>query len=159
MVRTLVSFASRLGGTEGIARAIADELQRQGLQVDLRSAQAVGSLADYDSVIHGSAVYTGRWMRPARRLLKRLVAEQGSRPVRDWLFHSGPTGPGAEGRTMSHPGKVAELAAALGTPPPQTFGGRIEPETAKGFLASSMAKGDLGGDYRNFEQVTAWAAE
>ena len=80
MTRTLVTYASRMGGTEGIARAIADEMQRAGIDVDLRPAADVRSVTGYDAVVLGSAVYAGRWLRPARTLLKRLVA---SRPPAD----------------------------------------------------------------------------
>lgn len=55
------------------------------------------------------------------------------------------------------PGQVAAQAIALGADQPTTFGGRIEPATAKGFLATNMAKGDLAGDYRDFGEIAAWA--
>lgn len=158
MSRTLVAYASRMGGTEGIAQAVADELRAAGLVVDLLPAADVHDLTGYDSVVFGSAVYAGRWMRPARALLKRLAADRhvGHR-VRVWLFHSGPLGPGQAQASVPAPGKVAAYAIALGADQPKTFGGRIEPESAKGFLADSMAKGDLAGDYRDFPQITEWA--
>ena len=158
MSRTLVAYASRMGGTQGIARVVADELRRKGLAVDLAPAANVLGLDAYDSVVLGSAVYTGRWLRPARRLLARLAASKRiGHPVRVWLFQSGPTGPGQDHATVSAPGRVAALAIALGADQPTTFGGRIEKATAKGLLATSMAKGDLAGDYRDFAEITAWA--
>lgn len=158
MSRTLVAYASKMGGTEGIARAVADELRSAGLEVDLVRAEDVSSLERYDSVILGSAVYAGRWRRPARRLLRQLVTDKGiDHPVRVWLFHSGPTGPDKAGTRVPAPAKVAAQAIALGADQPTTFGGRIEPATAKGFLATNMAKGDLAGDYRDFGEIAAWA--
>lgn len=158
MMTTLVSYATKMGGTEGIARTVADELRRAGLEVEVKSADSVGPLDQYGAVVLGSAVYAGRWRRPARKLLKRLADNRAVHPVPVWLFHSGPTGPGSAGKAVPAPGKVAAMAEALGASAPQTFGGRIEPETAKGFLATSMAKGDLAGDYRNFDDITRWAA-
>lgn len=158
MSRTLVAYASRMGGTEGIARAVADEMRQQGIDVDLRPAAEVHELTGYDAVVLGSAVYAGRWLRPARTLLKRLtVSRQVAHPLRVWLFHSGPLGPGQARSTVPAPRKVAAYAIALGAGRPTTFGGRIEPATAKGFLARSMAKGDMSGDYRDFTQITDWA--
>jgi len=158
MSRTLVAYASRMGGTEGIAQAVADGLRREGLDVDLIPAADVQEVAGYDAVVLGSALYTGRWLRPARVLLENLAANRRrGHPVRVWLFHSGPLGPGQAHTTAPAPGKVAAYAIALGADQPTTFGGRIEPATAKGFLAGSMAKGDLAGDYRDFPQITDWA--
>jgi menaquinone-dependent protoporphyrinogen oxidase len=158
MSRTLVAYASKMGGTEGIARAVADGLRGAGLEVDLARAEDVRDLEPYGSVILGSAIYAGRWRRPARRLLRLLVADKRiDHPVRVWLFQSGPTGPDKAGTSVPAPAKVAAQAIALGADQPTTFGGRIEPATAKGFLATSMAKGDLAGDYRDFGQIAAWA--
>lgn len=158
MAKTLVTYASKMGGTEGIAQAVAQELRGAGLAVDLVPADEVSGLDPYDAVVLGSAVYAGRWRRPARRLLKRLVAAKSiDHPVRVWLFHSGPLGPGQAQASMPAPGKVAAYAIALSADQPKTFGGRIEPATARGFLAGSMAKGDLAGDYRDFPQITEWA--
>lgn len=158
VMTTLVSYATKMGGTEEIARAVGDELRRAGVEVVVKPADSVGSLDQYHAVVLGSAVYAGRWLRPARKLLKRLVDNRAVHPVPVWLFHSGPTGPGNAGLTVPPPGKIAAMAEDLGASPPQTFGGRIERETAKGFLATSMAKGDLAGDYRNFDDIKAWAA-
>jgi menaquinone-dependent protoporphyrinogen oxidase len=38
-----------------------------------------------------------------------------------------------------------------------TFGGRIEPATAKGFIAKKMAKGPHAGDFRDDERIRHWA--
>ncbi|ACV78809.1 flavodoxin domain-containing protein [Nakamurella multipartita] len=158
MSKTLVAYASKMGGTEGIAQAVAEELRGAGLEVDLRPADDVSGFDAYDSVILGSAVYAGRWRRPARRLLKRLVAANSiEHPIRVWLFHSGPTGPEHADGVVPAPGDVAAAAIALGCAQPATFGGRIETATAKGFLAKSMAKGDLAGDFRDFDRIRTWA--
>ena len=68
-----------------------------------------------------------------------------------------PLAPEKAGTSVPAPAKVAAQAITLGADQPTTFGGRIEPATAKGFLATSMAKGDLAGDYRDFGQIAAWA--
>lgn len=158
MSRTLVSYAGRTGGTEGIARAVADQLRRAGIEVDLHPAQDVADLSIYDSVVLGSAVYAGRWQKAALKLLHRLARRPlPANPVRVWLFHSGPTGPNSAGQVVPPPRKVAGWAADLGAAPPITFGGRIEPATAKGFLASRMATTEMGGDYRDFDEINSWA--
>lgn len=153
-----MAYASKMGGTAGIAEVIADELRSCGISVDLRQANSVRIIEGYDGVVLGSAVYAGRWRKPAVALLRTLAeaAERGEpRPV--WLFHSGPTGSDAPTTMVSAPAKVARLAAAIGAEPPETFGGRLVPETAKGFLARKLAEGEKGGDYRDFDHARAWA--
>lgn len=160
MSRTLVAYAGRMGGTEGIAAAVADELRRAGIEVDLRPATQVRSVDGYDAVVLGSALYAGRWQRPARTLLKRMVRGRHlADPVRVWLFHSGPLGTDRATAAVPAPSRVAAYAIALGADQPTTFGGRLEPATARGFLARRMAAGEMAGDYRDFAQITAWAAD
>jgi menaquinone-dependent protoporphyrinogen oxidase len=57
------------------------------------------------------------------------------------------------------PGKVERLAHRIGATPATTFGGRLEPATAKGFLARRMARSDIAGDSRDWETIRAWAAD
>jgi menaquinone-dependent protoporphyrinogen oxidase len=54
------------------------------------SAEQVTTLAGFDTVVLGSAVYMGHWLAPARDLAERLAREAAGRPV--WLFSSGPLG-------------------------------------------------------------------
>jgi menaquinone-dependent protoporphyrinogen oxidase len=44
----------------------------------------------YEAVVLGSAVYTGRWLQPAKELVQRFGGALAGRPV--WLFSSGPVG-------------------------------------------------------------------
>jgi menaquinone-dependent protoporphyrinogen oxidase len=87
------------------------------------------------------------------RLLKRDAGLLAERPV--WLFHSGPLG--HQQIPQRAPRKVRELAARIGADEPVTFGGRLKPETAVGFLATRMAKGPIAGDYRDWEAIDLWA--
>ena len=79
MTRVLVAYATKMGGTAGIAEAITDEMRSCGLTVDLRNAGDAPAAEDYDAVVVGSALYTGRWRRSAIALLRRL-ARRGIRP-------------------------------------------------------------------------------
>src|SRR5574338_1050632 len=86
-MKVLVAAASRHGSTEMIADCIHEELEYGGCQADLADADSVTSIADYDAVILGSAVYSGHWLKGARKLAGRLETELRGKPV--WLFSSG----------------------------------------------------------------------
>jgi menaquinone-dependent protoporphyrinogen oxidase len=155
----LVAFASKMGGTEGIATAIGVELARAGLAVQVRDAGDITSVYGYDAAVVGSAIYTSRWRPEAIDVLEQLAAKATEfRPTPTWLFHSGPCGPAAASTQVVAPKRVRGLAHLIGAAPPVTFGGRLEPATAKGFIARRMAKGAMGGDFRDFERIAAWAA-
>ena len=49
--------------------------------------------------------------------------------------------------------------AGLAKAPAVTFAGRLEPATAKGFLALRLATGNLSGDSRDWMKIRAWAAD
>jgi menaquinone-dependent protoporphyrinogen oxidase len=84
-MKVLVSAASRHGATSEIAEEIG-----KALRVDVRPAEQVSSVEDYEAVVLGSAVYAGRWLQPARELAERHAGALSERPV--WLFSSGPVG-------------------------------------------------------------------
>jgi len=155
MSRFLVAYASKMGGTRGIAEVVGTELSAAGHEVAVADAGDVRDLTSFDSVVLGSAIYTGRWRSEAVRLLKRHAAALAERRV--WLFQSGPCGDGQSREPVQPPANVIRLASRIGARPPVTFGGRLEPETATGWLARRMAAGPLGGDYRDWDEIRAWA--
>lgn len=90
MMRVLVTAASRHGATTEIADAIGAALREAGLETSVVPPDEVLTLAGYDAVVLGSAVYMGRWLDPAKQFAARNGAALAARPV--WLFSCGPIG-------------------------------------------------------------------
>ena len=158
MTTVLVVYGSKMGSTKEIAEVIGAELARAGLDVHVRDACDVTTVHGYDAVIVGSAIYASRWRPDAVRVVGLVVdkaEDVGSSPT--WLFHSGPCGTAAAEHDAVAPKRVREAAHRLGIAPPVTFGGRLEPATAKGFIARRMAKGAMAGDFRDFDRISQWA--
>jgi len=153
----LVAYASKMGGTKDIAVEIAAVLAAAGLDVRTQDAADITDLDGYDAVVVGSAIYTSRWRASAISVLK-LLAERTDelRPIPSWLFQSGPCGEDANSPAPT-PKKVEKYVKRIGTAPPVTFGGRLEPATATGFIARKMADGPMAGDFRDFNQVHRFA--
>jgi menaquinone-dependent protoporphyrinogen oxidase len=151
----LVIAASRHGATSGIAETIAWRLARAGL--DTRSADAVEirSLAGWDAVVLGSAVYMGRWLPSARAIVDDLGEELRRRPV--WLFSSGPVGdpPEPDGERAFDP---ADLMAATGARDHMLFAGRLDRDRL-GLAERAVARAVRAapGDFRDWDAVAAWA--
>jgi len=152
----LVAYASKMGSTAEIAQAITDQLRSRGLKVVAAPFADAPDPAGFDAVVVGSAVYTTRWMKSARRFLRQHRETLADRPT--WLFESGPTGDVAERRHES-PAAVIRLAEEIGSPPITVFGGNLDPARATTPLARWVANSDMAGDYRNWEQIRAWADE
>ncbi len=154
MSAVLITYASKMGSTKEIAERIGAAITQSGDEVTIVPAHEVRDVTPYDAVVLGSALYAMRWRPEAVRFLKRHQAALAGRAV--WLFHSGPCGPDA-GKAQNAPAKVRRLASAIGADGPITFGGRLSPDTAQGFLAKRMAQGPLAGDYRDWDRITEWA--
>ena len=152
----LVAYATKMGGTAGIAAIIGEELRDHGMAVDVRPAADVDSVGGYRIVVVGSALYGRRWRRDAVRFLRRHAGPLSARSV--WLFQSGPCGPDAEHPDQPEPGNVARVRRAIGADPPITFGGVLDPATARGFLARRTARGELAGDFRDPARIRRWTA-
>ncbi|MFH1329570.1 MAG: flavodoxin domain-containing protein [Actinomycetota bacterium] len=155
MAGVLVAYGSKMGGTAEIAARVADTLRGRGHQVTVAPAGQVPRRAAFDAAVVGSALYMGRWRREAVRLLKRL-ARSGEKPSRLWLFHSGPLGDEHADDPVGLPRKVQALAEGLGAEDVVTFGGRLD-SGAPGFVAKSMARNGMAGDWRRLDHAEAWA--
>jgi menaquinone-dependent protoporphyrinogen oxidase len=162
MTRVLVTYASKHGSTEEIARAIAHELQERNLDTDCVEV-GDASLGVFDAVILGSAVYAGRWRSEARHFLKKHLDEFSKVPF--WIFSSGPVGEKAQedfeqNSKWLEPHKVLELAESAGMRGHKVFGGRL-PTDPHGMIENSMVRNtpEEFRDLRDWDAIRAWADE
>jgi menaquinone-dependent protoporphyrinogen oxidase len=155
MMRVLVTAATRYGATAEIAAAIAEVLDKHGLEATVLPPEQIKGVDGYDAIVVGSAVYAGHWLKPARELLERHSAALADRPV--WLFSSGPVGDPP--KPEEDPVDVADLLAATGAREHRIFAGKLVrkqlsfPERA---IVSALHVPD--GDFRDWTQVRQWAA-
>jgi len=154
MPRILISFSSKTHGTAEIATWIADTLRSRNCEVMLQEAGKTPDLPEHDVAIIGSALYSGRWQRHPVRLLRQMVKIAAPQAV--WLFHSGPLGDENAHQPMPLPKNVRVLADQLQLQDVATFGGRL-PEKAPGLLRLLIRRASKPGDWRDPQQVTAWA--
>ena len=154
-MKILVTAASRHGSTEDIAAAIVRVLHLRGLEAEQVAPDEVEDLAGYDAVVLGSGVYAGRWLREATSFVSRFASQLTERPV--WLFSSGPLG--SPPTPVEGPDVASVLAdtSALGH---RVFSGRLDKEDL-GLLEKTMVRAVRApeGDYRNWAEITEWAAD
>jgi menaquinone-dependent protoporphyrinogen oxidase len=145
-MRVLVVYGSKRGGTEGLARAVGEGLTGTGHTVDvLPAGKQFESLAQWDAVVVGGALYAWFWQRDARRFVRRHLEELQQLPV--FFFSSGPLDDSAHLKEIPPPGSVARLARLTGAQRHKTFGGRLV-DQARGALPQ--------GDWRNLSDAREW---
>jgi menaquinone-dependent protoporphyrinogen oxidase len=152
-MRVLVAAGSRYGATMEIAEAIWQTLVGRGVDADVENAEAVRALEAYDAVVLGGAVYSGGWVRSARDLADRVKAELPTQPL--WLFSSGPVG------ALPSPDEVPAVVAAyahFGAVEHQVFPGKLDRSRLRpSDKAIAVALSAPDGDYRDWEDIRAWA--
>ena len=153
-MRVLVSVASRHRSTSEIGTAIARVLEAAGIQVDVVDPRLVTSVAPYDGVVLGSAVYAGRWLAAARDLVEREIDRLRERPV--WLLSSGPVGSPPKPMRVS-PDAIA-IHDRIGAVDHQVFEGRLD-RSRLGVTEKLIATAVRAqpGDYRPWDAVVEWA--
>ncbi|MGC0363910.1 menaquinone-dependent protoporphyrinogen oxidase [Rhodococcus sp. 27YEA15] len=154
-MRVLVTTASKHGATADIgarlAVALESHLRSRGIdpKIDVVPAHDVETAASYDAVVLGSAIYLGKWLKDATRLVERDLDALRSRPV--WLFSSGPITPGDN----------ADNLKWINTPwavEHHMFGGKLDPTVLPfGERLATRAAHATEGDFRSFDDVEAWA--
>lgn len=155
-MRVLVIVASKHGSTAEIATALGEGLAGRGVTAVVNDVADVSELAGYDAMLLGSAVYAGRWMKSIRELVELRHEEFLGRPV--WLFSSGPVGEPL--RPAEDPVDVATIVAAIGARGHRVFPGKLDKSKlslAEKALVMSLRVPD--GDFRNWDEVAAWAGE
>ncbi|MGC0327998.1 menaquinone-dependent protoporphyrinogen oxidase [Streptomyces sp. SAI-170] len=151
----LVAYGTNNGSTAKIAETIAEILRKEGLTAEALPARSVPSAVPYDAVVVGGGLYAGRWHKDARRFVRRHGKALAERPL--WLFSSGPLDASASERDIPPVPAVKKAMARLDAKEHVTFGGCLE-EGAKGWVARMIVRNGKGGDYRDFDQIEAWAA-
>ncbi|HET7488670.1 MAG TPA: flavodoxin domain-containing protein [Acidimicrobiales bacterium] len=154
MLRILVAYGSKDGGTAGLAEMIGDALADHGYDVEVLPAGKAPPPEGYDAVVVAGALYANHWHRSARRYVRLHVKTLRTRPV--WLVASGPLDDSARKGNLPAVPHVAELVERIGARGEVTFGGRLLPD-AKGFPASVMARTHAG-DWRDADHVREFAA-
>jgi menaquinone-dependent protoporphyrinogen oxidase len=180
MTRVQVVYASRHGGTAGIAERIAEVLRSQGNEVAVGDAADRPDPSGFDAYVIGSGVQIGSWHKEGTEFLERNRTTLATKPV--WLFSSGPLpgssmmeetedrvelalgpreGPGSGGRK-----RIEALSAAIHAREHRVFYGAFDPNDPPRSMQERLvrmmpaAKRALPtGDFREWDAIEGWARE
>lgn len=155
--RVLVVAASRHGSTDEVADQVARVLAHAGLAVERATPEHVERVEEYDALVLGSAVYFGRWLRPARDWVSRHETALGRVPL--WLFSVGRIGDQAPPVTGPETAPIDEIVRRTGARDHRFFGGVLDRSRLvwwERLVVSCL--GAPEGDYRDWDEIRAWAA-
>jgi menaquinone-dependent protoporphyrinogen oxidase len=148
MRSVLIAYASKSGSTREVAVEIADVFRRRGWSATVAEAAHVRERAsDYDLVVLGGAIYSGRWHSGARRFLRKHRQELGRTAVA--VFGMGPR----ENDSDAWESSRAQLSGAL------SKHSWLRPLAVTVFGGVDPPKKAQHRDLRNWEAIRAWADE
>ena len=81
----LVTYASRLGATAGVAEAIGKTLTDNGAQVEVWRMEEVTDLTPYSAVVAGSATRDKQWLPEAMQFIQTHQAALRQKPFAAFL--------------------------------------------------------------------------
>lgn len=155
-MKVLVTAASKHDATAEIAAAIGAEFADNGVPATVARPDEVTTLDGFDAAVIGSAVYAGRWLKPATKLIERHAAALTQIPV--WLFSSGPIGDPP--KPDEDPVDVVDVMSAAGAREHRIFSGRLDKHRLSfGERAIMVAVRAPEGDFRDWDAIRAWTDE
>ncbi len=155
-MRVLVSAASKHGATAEIGERLGATLRERGFNVTVATPESALPGDSYDGIVLGSGVYAGHWLKDAKALVERIAACDPVPPT--WLFSSGPLGDPP--KPDEDPVDVAAIVETLPPVEHRIFSGKID-KSRLGFgeKAIMIAVRAPDGDYRDWDEIAAWAGE
>jgi menaquinone-dependent protoporphyrinogen oxidase len=156
--KVLVAYGSKYGSTKEIAEKIGEAIAREGLEVDIKSAKDVKSIADYRGVVIGSAAYIGMWRKEVNHFVKKNEKALAGLPV--WVFSSGPAGKGDPVQQMQGwliPKSIKPVIDNIKPRDITVFHGNIDVGKMN-FIEKRMIKAAKSeyGDFRDWDAIAKW---
>ncbi len=163
--KILVTYASALGSTAGVANAIGATLAESGLRVDVRPMSQVHDLTAYRAVVAGSAIHAGAWLPEAMQFIHENQAELAHKPFAAFLVCMTLAMSGGDKyrehvatwlnpvRSLVNPVSEGLFAGVLDVNKVPSFGDRIK------FRLSAMMGVWTEGDHRDWQAIRAWATD
>lgn len=162
--KILITYASRLGSTAGVAEAIGKTLKEGGAEVDVRRMEDVTDLTPYSAVVAGSAIRNKQWLPEAMQFMQTHQAALRQKPFAAFLVCMTLAMKSGE-KYRPHVATFLDPVSALARPVSKglfagvldigkipSFGDRLK------FRISVLFGVWKEGDHRNWEAIRAWAA-
>jgi menaquinone-dependent protoporphyrinogen oxidase len=157
--KVLVAYATWAGSTAGVAKRVAEVLNRNGLTAEALPARKVRDTASYGAVTLGTAVHAGKLHPDALRFTRRNAADLNSRPFAAFVVCLAMKDCDEKGRATAGPylEPVREIVKPVSE---GLFAGAYDPAKVNFVLRTIMDKmiKAPAGDFRRWDEIETWAA-
>ncbi|MBC7320862.1 flavodoxin domain-containing protein [bacterium] len=154
--RVLVAYASRAGSTAEVAERIGETLRGLEFNVDVKNVKKVTSIAQYDSIIIGSAIRMFKLLPETIKFANRFKEELKNKIVAYFIVCLTMQEDTEKSRIQAQ----AYLKPLLEIKEPISiglFGGKMD-YSKLSFIWRILFKGKVPeGDFRDWESITDWS--
>ena len=149
-MKVLVTFDTKNGSTTDVAQAIVLRLREHGCSVDIQPTRNVRNVKEFDCLVVGAPIYSGRWLSGAHRILKQLSKLGPEQSPTVAIFALGPRkNEGPENWVVPK----AQFDRALGKHP------SVIPVSTALFGGADPPKKSPRRDIRDWDAIKSWADE
>ena len=153
----LVAYGTAAGSTAEVAKAIGEEMQQGGLEVDVRPVEEIQDISGYDGVVIGSAIRIFHLLPKTRKFIRKFKKALKQRPLAYFVVCMT-----MGEKTDENIIKTKEFAKPLlDLKEPVSlglFGGCMDPDKLTGMIAKTMQEQPKE-DKRDWEEIRAWGRD
>jgi menaquinone-dependent protoporphyrinogen oxidase len=155
--KVLVAYATRAGSTAGVAKRVAEVLNRNGFAAQATDIKEAGDTVPYDAVVLGSSIRAGKLMPEVLSFIEKNRADLTAKPLAAFVVCL----------TMKERDDKSRAVASAYLNPVHMH---VTP-LSEGLFAGAYDPGKLGfiertvmkmikapsGDFRNWDEIETWA--
>ena len=149
-MKVLVSYDTKNESTTDVAQALARRLREHGYQVEIQRARNVRHIKDYNYLVVGAPIYSGRWLSGAHRVLKLVRKLKSDQMPAVAVFALGPR---KDERPESWVVPKAQFDRAL------RKHSAVVPVSTALFGGADPPKKSIRRDIRDWDAIDTWADE
>ncbi len=165
MGKILITYATRTGSTEGVAKTLGETLSLMGESVDVIPMKDVKDLSAYEAVVAGSAIQSAKWLPEAMDFVRDNKETLARKPFAAFLVcmtlamkKGEEYRPMVSGfldpvRELVTPVSVGLFTGILDIKKLPTFGDRLK------FKISVMTGVWKEGDHRDWNKIREWTKD
>lgn len=154
--RILVAYATCTGSTMDVATAISENLNHNGIQVDVIPVKENPQIGDYQAALIGSAIQYGNWLPEAVDFVKAHHEALNQIPVALFCVHIRNLGED-EASQMNRLAYLDQVRPLLNPVAEGYFAGKFDRRGARLLLPGWLAFIVPSMDFRNWGKISAWA--
>jgi menaquinone-dependent protoporphyrinogen oxidase len=154
----LISYATMYGSTKEVAAIIAEELNKKGLIVDVKSVKEVKSLYEYRTIILGAPLIMFHWHKDALKFLEKYRKDLENKKI--VIFALGPVHDPHDNTEWENSRKQLDKELSnfswLKPVTSEILGGKFDPKLLR-FPLNWLAGSAPASDARDWKSIRAWA--